>query len=235
MIWKECSHVSVECGIFCEKESKDQVTLVLLIRERRHAMTCTLVPRKGTEFPWIAKRAAKFFDQLEHNRCTLRCHNEQAIETLARRTAQARQEGSQTVPERPPVGEGQSNGIIERTVGLVAGQARTPNAAMEHRIGVKVPFDARLLCWLVEFRCVSDERARHRQRRKDADTQKTAWTKGQHTGSVHACQTSQRRKVGPANLSWIIHWNAELVIGSSGRHRARASNQNMCNERRENF
>ena len=61
------------------------------------------------------------------------------------------QEGSQTVPERPPVGESQSNGITERTVGLIAGQARTLKAALEHRIGAMVPPGARILCWLVEL------------------------------------------------------------------------------------
>ena len=35
-----------------------------------------LVPRKGTEFPWIARRAAKFIDQLGRNRVTLRCDNQ---------------------------------------------------------------------------------------------------------------------------------------------------------------
>ena len=49
----------------------------------------------------------------------------------------------------PPVGESQSNGIIERAVGLVAGQARTLKAALEHRIGTRIPPDARILCWLV--------------------------------------------------------------------------------------
>ena len=55
------------------------------------------------------------------------------------------------MPERPPVVESQSNGIIERAVGLVAGQARTLKSALEHRIGARVPPDARILCWLVEF------------------------------------------------------------------------------------
>ena len=113
-------------GFLGERESEEQVSLVLAIRERRDKMTwAMLVPRQGTEFPWIAKRAAKFIDQLGHNRVTLRCDNEPAIEALAREIAQARQEGSQTVPERPPVGERQSNEIIERSVGLVAGQTRT--------------------------------------------------------------------------------------------------------------
>ena len=81
----------------------------------------------------------------------VRCDNEPAIEASAREIAQARQEGRQTVLERPPVGESQSNGIIECVVGLMAGQARTLKAALEHRIGVKVPLDARILSWLVEF------------------------------------------------------------------------------------
>ena len=98
-----------------------------------------LVPRKGTEFPWLAKRAAEFIEQIGHNRVTLRCDNETALEAWARQIVQARQEWRQTVPERPPVGESQSNGIIECTVGLVAGQARTLKGALDHRIGVTVP------------------------------------------------------------------------------------------------
>ena len=65
--------------------------------------------------------------------------NEPAIEALAREIAKAHQEGSQ------------SNGIIEGAAGLVAGQARTLKAALEHRIGTRIPPDARILCWLVEF------------------------------------------------------------------------------------
>ena len=45
----------------------------------------------------------------------------------------------------PPAGESQSNGNIERTVGLVL------KAALVHRVGVEVPSVARMLCWLVEF------------------------------------------------------------------------------------
>ena len=61
------------------------MSLVLVIRERRHKMTwAMLVPRKGTEFPWIEKRATKFIGQLGHNRVTPRCDNELAFEALAR-------------------------------------------------------------------------------------------------------------------------------------------------------
>ena len=146
MIWKGCTTCQWTTD-FSERESAEQVSPV-----RRLKMTwAMLVPRRGTEFPWIAKRAARFIDQLGHNKVTLRCDNEQAIEALAREIAQARQESSQTVPEKPPVGDSQSNGVIERAVGLVAGQARTLKAALERRIGARIPPYARILRWLVEL------------------------------------------------------------------------------------
>ena len=45
-------HVSIDCGFYGEEESEEQVTPMLVIRERRHKMTwAMLVSRKGTEFP----------------------------------------------------------------------------------------------------------------------------------------------------------------------------------------
>ena len=98
-------HVSMDYRFLGDMESEDRVGPLMVIRERRHKMTwAMLVPGKGTEFPCIAKRAAKIIDQLGHNRVTLRCDNEPAIEALAREIAQARLEGSQIVPERRGVG-----------------------------------------------------------------------------------------------------------------------------------
>ena len=66
-------HVSMDYGFLGKGDSEELTSSVLVIRERRHKMTwAMLVPRKGTEFPWIAKRAAKLIDQLGHNRVTLR-------------------------------------------------------------------------------------------------------------------------------------------------------------------
>ena len=120
---------------FLERESEEQASLLLVIRERRRKMTwAMLVPRKEAELPWIAKRAARFIDQLGHNRVTLRCDKEPAIEVLARKIGQARQEGSQTVPDRLPLGERKFKGMIERAVELVASQARTLIAALENPV-----------------------------------------------------------------------------------------------------
>ena len=67
-----------------------------------------MVPRRETEFPWTAKRAARFIDQLGHNKVSLGRDSEPTTEALAREIARARQEGSQTVLARPPVEESQA-------------------------------------------------------------------------------------------------------------------------------
>ena len=98
VFWKACPHVWMDYGFLGEREQKEQVSLVLVIRERRHRkMWAMLVPRTGTDFLWMAKRAAK---SMVGTTVTLRCDSEPAIEALAREHAHARQEGRQTVPER---------------------------------------------------------------------------------------------------------------------------------------
>ena len=91
-----------------------------MLRKEGNVYVLEVPLRQSRTKPW----------KLTHGRRrgTLRCDNEPAIEALPREIARARQEGSLTVPERPP-------GIIERMAGLVAGQARTLEAALEHRIG----------------------------------------------------------------------------------------------------
>ena len=116
-----------------------------------------LVPRKGTEFPWIAKRAAKFIDQPEQKRVTLRCDNEPAAgETASGRKLVYRDHracgwarcwsGQDTEGCTGASHWGQGPARRKGTM-LVGGVCSTP-----------------------------DEQVRHRRRRKDT-TAKTTWAK----------------------------------------------------------
>ena len=154
------------------------------------------------ESPGSQKEQRRLIDQIGHNRVTLRCDNEPAIDALAREIAQARQEGSQTVPERLPVGDSQSNGVIERAVGLVASQARTLKAALEHRTGTRIPPDARIPCWLVAFaaylmnRCdIGSDGKTPLQRLHGSKGQHTFWN-SEREDPVHAGQASERGESG---------------------------------------
>ena len=98
-------HVSMDYEFPGGREYEVYVSSVLVIREQRHKMTwAMLVPRKGTEFLWTAQRPARFIDQLGHNRVTLRCDNEPAIEALAREIGQARQGGCRQWEKASPMG-----------------------------------------------------------------------------------------------------------------------------------
>ena len=115
-----------------------------------------------------------------------------------------------------------SNGIIDRAVGLVIGQARTLKAALERRIGTRVPPDARTLCWLVEFaaylmnRCDIGSDGKRLYERKDNTNLGI-----RREDLVHASQASKREKVGAEIPSGSVHPESEpqkkIVLG----HRAR--------------
>ena len=178
------------------------------------------------------------FDQLGHNRVTLRCDNEPANEALAREIGQ---EGNQTESRGFTRWEKvQSNGIIERAVGLVAGQARTLKAALEHRIGTRVPPDARILCWLVEYaaylinRCDIGSDGKTPLQTLHGRRDNTHISEIRREDPLHAGQASEREKVGTAIPSRSVCGDAELVIRSSGRHRARNGDQDTLSEHQEN-
>ena len=178
-----------------EREAQEQATPVLVKRERRHVMTRTmLVP-------------TKFIHQLGHNRVALRCDTEPATEALARciRTSCSRGDPDRS---RDHVRASQSNGNIERAVGLVAGQASHLDQSPSQRKETVLANGIRSVFW----------------DRKDTAAQ-TAWTTG-HLGEdlVFARQASKRSEVGTAISSWSVCWTVELVRGS-GRHRAKAGDQ----------
>ena len=101
---------SMDYRFLGESESEEQVTYVLDIRERRLKMTwrCWFQEQERNFFGLQRDQRGSSTSFWAQHKVSFRYDNEPAIEALAREIAQARQ-GSQTVPERPPVGEGQSN------------------------------------------------------------------------------------------------------------------------------
>ena len=73
------------------------------IRGRRHKMKwAMLVPRRGTSFLGLPREQREVHSSISlgTTELTLRSDHEPSIEALARKLAQARHEGSQTVPEK---------------------------------------------------------------------------------------------------------------------------------------
>ena len=57
--------------------------------------------------------------------------------------------------EESPVGDSRSNGFIGRGVQSIEGQVRTFKLTLETGLGNKIPEDACVLTWLVEYAGVS--------------------------------------------------------------------------------
>ena len=60
--------------------------------------------------------------------------------------------------EESPVGEHQSNGVIENAIGRVQGQIRTVRDALESRIGERVKGNDGVFTWLVRNAAASMNR-----------------------------------------------------------------------------
>ena len=136
-------HVSMDRGFLGEKESEEQVTLVLFIRERRRKMTwAMLVPRRERKFTGLRREQRSSLISF----CTteLRTTNQRSRRGKGNCTSSSRRCQRESTSGREPF-------------------QRSHELHWSIRIGVKVPLDERILCWPVEFAAtesVSDEQVR---------------------------------------------------------------------------
>lgn len=85
-----------------------------------------MVPSKGVEEPWVARRSAAWMNSLGYNKLVLRVDGEASIKALAREVKRVRGDTAETLVEHPERGESQSNGAIESAVGVAEGLVNLP-------------------------------------------------------------------------------------------------------------
>ena len=135
------------------KSAGGQGVTILAARERRTRMVmATVVPRKGTEGAFAAKRVISFLAELgiSANDIVVKGDQEPAIAALIEDIAR-RRPGARTIPEHSPVGSSGSNGVIERAIQSVEAQIRTMKAAFENRIMSKIDDQHAVITWLTEY------------------------------------------------------------------------------------
>ena len=89
--------------------------------------------------------------------CVLKCDGEASVEAL--REAVMVRMGEGAVPQGPPAGESQSNGVVENGVQMLKGLIRVHVLALERKLGVRFPADHPILAWIVE--AVADMATKH--------------------------------------------------------------------------
>ena len=85
--------------------------------------------------------------KLGHQKVVLRSDQEPAILDLINGVIETRQDP--TIPQNSPVGESQSNGLVERAVRSANDQIRILRLALQKRVGCQVPPNHPLMTWIV--------------------------------------------------------------------------------------
>lgn len=124
---------------------------VLVVKEVSDGPVLALaVPRKGGDAAWVARRCARWLDNLGHKRITIKTDQEPSIEAWAQSVRKAAGEGTEIALETSPVGESQANGAAEQAVQEVKGLIRTLKAMLDDRAGVEVTVAHPVYPFLVE-------------------------------------------------------------------------------------
>ncbi len=128
----------------------DKNTPILIIRCDTTKSICSHpVLQKGGAYSWVSDRVVQDINNMGHGKIILKCDQEPAIMEVHGQVMKKR--AHETIPEHSPVGEHQSNGIAERAVRTVKDQIRTLKSALDARLGKRVPPEATILLWLIEY------------------------------------------------------------------------------------
>ncbi len=131
---KKGSSTGIGAPILVQKDSKTK------------AVFAGFVANKG-KHEYAVKHVCMNLDWLGHKRVTIRSDQENAIEELVREIKN--KTAVEIVHKESPVGESQSNGVVEKAVQDAQRQVRIMKSGLEERIGTKLKRDHLISAWLV--------------------------------------------------------------------------------------
>ena len=124
---------------------------VLVVKEVSDGPVLAIAtPKKGGDVAWVARRCARWLDNLGHKRITIKTDQEPSIEAWAQSVRKAAGEGTEIALETSPVGESQANGAAEQAVQEVKGLIRTLKDMLDDRAGIEVNVAHPVYPFLVE-------------------------------------------------------------------------------------
>ena len=101
-----------------EEEDEEYLPMRVQAATKYEALNCMSVQNKGTQQAWVAKRAAQLIDRMCEKKAVFQVDQEPAIIALAREVARNRRPDAESPMMHPKKGEFQSNGPVERYVGI---------------------------------------------------------------------------------------------------------------------
>ena len=127
---------------------------VLLVRHHRSKLTeAVSVSRQGGD-PRVIGEVVSIIRRLGVRRVVFKCDHENSILEERRKVTEALGEGYEVLPEPPPVGEHQSNRVIERAVDSVGGMARILRASAEDDTRQALDETGAVIPWIIKHAAV---------------------------------------------------------------------------------
>ena len=145
----EIPHVSMDCFFMGQDEEK--CLPMLAMKDHKSKMIFShVVPKKGASVAYCVSQAVRNLEYLGYPKIVLKCDQEPAMLDLWNAVAKAcKQTGVEILPEHSPVGESQSNGVIERAIQEVEGVVRTLKDQVEEKYQQRLQQDHPFLVWLI--------------------------------------------------------------------------------------
>ena len=136
------------------EEGPDKMT-VLVARERRTRMTlATALPSKSSG-TFVAKRVVAFMREIgcEQGDVTIKSDQEPAMKAIISEIGRVRAAagGGRMMVESSPVGQSQSNGVVERAIGSAVAQMRVLKDALEGKLGGSIEVKHPVMAWIAEY------------------------------------------------------------------------------------
>ena len=151
----DCKSEPIVSGDFCFLSQADDssVAPVFVLRDHRSRVTFAHVTQgkstnKEVYSQYLTKAVVEDMKALGHPKLVFKTDQEPAMVALQECVKVARD--GETINQNSPVGESQSNGVVEKPVRDIEDEVRTLKDALETHIGARLKTKSPVMAWLVE-------------------------------------------------------------------------------------
>ena len=140
--------LAIDYAFMRDSEDADRLTIVIMKDRDSKAVFSDMVEVKGQGISGTIQRIADNISRLGYKKVILKSDQEPALIDLINGIIEYRDDP--TIPEHSPVGESQSNGLVERAVRSCKDQIRTSKLALEKRINSRVQPSHPAMAWIIQ-------------------------------------------------------------------------------------
>ena len=206
--------VHLDYAFLRRADSEVLAKLVVLKALPSRAMQAWVVPCKGLGDQASAERVLRGIRAMGiRPPCVLKCDGEASVEAL--REAVMVRMGEGAVPQGPPAGESQSNGVVENGVQMLKGLIRVHVLALERKLGVRFPADHPILAWIVE--AVADMTTKHLRGHDGRTGYERLFGKAPREEGLELGESVLWRRPKQAGMNALLEarWEAGIWLGRS--------------------